>query len=346
VTLPPVSPGVTRGRAVAAVDCGTNSTRLLVAGADGESLERLMRITRLGESVDRSGRLGPEAIRRTLEVLGEYRQVLDRHGVAAVMATATSAVRDASNSDEFLDEAARVIGTGVQVLSGHEEGRLSYRGATSELDPRDGPFLVVDVGGGSTELVAARSIDGGTGVTEPVPAGDVVAVSLQVGCVRLTERFLQGDPPSPEQLASGHDFVAGLVTDALAAHPELGRPAEMVGLAGTVSTLAMLKLGLSTYDRHRVHHSRLTRREVDRLICELAAVDLEQRLERPGMEPGRADVIIGGAVVLEAVMDAVGRGELLVSESDILDGMVAELLEGRAVPYSSNQTDFFAPGRL
>ncbi len=258
MTLPPVpavSPGEKAGRPVAAVDCGTNSTRLLVARADGRPLERLMRITRLGESVDRSGRLGSEAIRRTLEVLGEYRQVMERHDVADVMATATSAVRDASNSAEFLDRAAGAIGTEVQVLSGHEEGRLSYRGATTELDPGNGPFLVVDVGGGSTELVTAADVAGAPGAADPAAGDGVVAVSLQVGCVRLTERFLHGDPPTPEQLRSGHDFASGLVGEALAAHPELGRAAEMVGLAGTVSTLAMLNLGLETYDRRRVHHS-------------------------------------------------------------------------------------------
>jgi exopolyphosphatase/guanosine-5'-triphosphate,3'-diphosphate pyrophosphatase len=308
-----------RQEPVAAVDCGSNSTRLLVAGPKGATLDRLMRITRLGEGVDRTGRLSPEAIRRTVEVLDEYRDVLDRRGVIDVMATATSAVRDASNSRDFLEQAAKALGTEPRVLAGDEEGRLSYRGATAELDPEDGPFLVVDVGGGSTELVTAAGD----------AQGGVVAVSLQVGCVRLTERYLRGDPPTAEEQANGRHFVAGLVSEALAEHPELGEARCVVGLAGTVSALVMLNLGLETYERQLVHHSHLARQDVDRLIRELAAVPLSKRRGRPGLEPDRADVIVGGAIVLGAVLDSVPFDQLLASESDILDGIVAALLDSR-----------------
>ncbi|HXY42595.1 MAG TPA: Ppx/GppA phosphatase family protein [Acidimicrobiales bacterium] len=302
---------------VAAVDCGTNSTRLLIAGADGTAIDRRMRITRLGEGVDLSGRLQPAAIRRTLDVLAEYREATSARGVQQSRAVATSAIRDAANARAFLEPAAAAIGTGLTVLTGVEEGRLSYRGATSELPESEGPYLVVDVGGGSTELVTGRR------------DGSVEALSLDVGCVRVTERFLLADPPTKGQLTEARTYVAGLMEYARGGHQALRRAKTLVGLAGTVSALAMLSLRLESYDRAAVHHARLRRAEVARLLGELCAETVEKRRERVGMEHDRADVIIGGAVVLMAVLDVFGFDELIVSESDILDGIVGELLGSR-----------------
>ncbi|HUY30044.1 MAG TPA: DUF501 domain-containing protein [Acidimicrobiales bacterium] len=303
---------------VAAVDCGTNSTRLLVVDATGRSLERLMTITRLGAGVDETGALAPEAIERTLAALRGYRAVMDRHGVVVCRATATSAARDASNADDLLARAASVLGAPLETLSGADEGRLAYRGATAELDASGGPYLVVDLGGGSTELVA-----GGPGGADESPAA---VASLDVGCVRVTERFLASDPATPTEIAAASEHVARLVERALREHPALGDARRMVGVAGTVSTLAVLALGLARYERDAVHHSVLTREAVDRLAAELLAQRAAERTARPGVEPGRADVIAGGALVLAGVMAATGHDELVVSESDILDGIAAELL--------------------
>ena len=337
---------------VAAVDCGTNSTRLLIARTDGVTVDRRMRITRLGAGVDSSGELQPAAISRTLAVLGEYGGAIAAAGASAVMGVATSAIRDAVNGASFLQPAAEVLGTELRVLSGLVEGQLSYRGATSELPLSLGPYLVVDLGGGSTELVCAS---GGAAI-EAVEA--VEAVSLDVGCVRVTERFLGSDPPTRAELEAARSYVAGLVRTAAMEHPAFvaearagagltgegvdvgpsggrafGTPRgvharRLVGLAGTVSTLTMLSLGLESYERRVVHHARLPRGEVSRLARALATEDVATRRSRPGMEHDRADVIVGGAVVLLAIMEMLGYDDLIVSESDILDGMVAELLAG------------------
>lgn len=303
------------GQPVAAIDCGTNSTRLLVADSHGRTLDRRMRITRLGEAVDRTGRLQPAAIERTLAVLADYGEAMVAACVGARMAAATSALRDASNAEEFLGRAGELLGTRPRVLAGSEEGGLSYRGATAELPVSAGPYLVVDVGGGSTELVT------------PAAGGSIEAISLDIGCVRVTERFLASDPPTPAELAEASRVVTELLSEARAEHPAFGRAAALVGLAGTVSALTMLSLELESYDRSAVHHARLSRDEVARLLEVLASRDVARRRALRGMEHDRADVIVGGAVVLLSVMDTFAFAELIVSESDILDGMVAELLD-------------------
>ena len=305
---------------VAAVDCGTNSTRLLVLDASGRSLERRTRITRLGAGVDATGALAPDAIRRTLAVLAEYREVMDRFGVVACRATATSAARDARNSDELFDAAKSELGTPLELLPGVEEGRLSYMGATAELDLARGPYLVVDLGGGSTELV----VGAGPGSASDALPADVV--SLDVGCVRVTERFLRHDPATDEEVGAAGAFLADLVSGALSAHPALSSAQRMVGVAGTVSTLAVLALGLDHFDRDAVHHSVLTRSRVEGLARTLLAETAKERGARGGVEPGRADVIAGGALVLAGIMAATAHDELVVSETDILDGVAAELL--------------------
>jgi len=302
--------------AIAAVDCGTNSTRLLVADADGRPLERLMRITRLGQGVDATGRLAPDAVERCLAALGEFRLVMDGLGVGRGRLAATSAARDAANGDEFLRSAGKVTGLVPELLSGRDEGRLSMAGAVADLDPDDGPFLVLDIGGGSTELVA------GNGPDDP----GLAAVSLQMGCVRISERFFAGDPPSAAELAAAGDEVAAQVEVAVAAHPRFLDTRRLVGLAGTVSTLASLDLGLAVYDRDRIHHRVLGAADVGRWFHDLAADTRAERLARPGMVPGREDVIVGGALILDTVMRRIGFDECLVSEADILDGLVASQL--------------------
>jgi exopolyphosphatase/guanosine-5'-triphosphate,3'-diphosphate pyrophosphatase len=304
---------------VAAIDCGTNSTRLLVADRMGRPLIRLMRITRLGEGVDAGGQLSPAAIDRCLSVLGDYRAVMDQHGVVGGRLVATSAVRDAANGDEFLSAAGEVMGFAAELLSGQEEGRLSMAGAVGDLDGADGPFLVLDIGGGSTELVT------GTGPDDP----GLTAVSLQVGCVRITERFLVSDPPTQIELRRAESMVNGLLESTLARHPGMLDARLLVGLAGTVSTLSALNMGLDEYDRDRVHHSVLTADEVNDWYRTLAAEVTTARLDRAGMVPGREDLIVGGALILSLVMSWFGLDRCLVSEADILDGMVIGLLDGR-----------------
>jgi exopolyphosphatase/guanosine-5'-triphosphate,3'-diphosphate pyrophosphatase len=305
-------------RSVAAIDCGTNSTRLLVADPGGNSLERQMRITRLGEGVDRQGVLSKEAIQRTVSVLRDYRAVMQRFAVSKGRLVATSAVRDAANGDEFLEAASAITGLEAELLTGTEEGRLSLAGAVAELDPADAPFLVVDIGGGSTELVVGSSVD------DP----ELVVVSLQLGCVRVTERFLKSDPPKPDELAEAQAEIAARLDVAIAEHPRLTSARRLVGLAGTVSTLASLRLGLREYDRSRVHHTVLTRSDIESWYRTLSTEVATARLDRAGMERGREDVIVGGVLMLGSLMARLDFEECLVSESDILDGMVAALLVG------------------
>ncbi len=301
---------------VAAIDCGTNSTRLLVADWMGRPLERLMRITRLGEGVDASGKLAPEAIERCLSVLRDYRGVMERLGVVRGRLVATSAARDADNGDDFLTAAADVSGFDAELLTGTEEGRLSMAGAVSDLIAADGPFLVLDIGGGSTELVT------GTGPDDPA----LTAVSLQVGCVRVAERFLASDPPTPDELAAAAAMIGDLLEAAVAEHPSVLAAHTLVGLAGTVTTLSSLNMGLDEYDRDRVHHSVLTLDEVDAWYRALAGEIKAARLDRAGMVVGREDVIVAGALVLSVVMHRLDLDRCLVSEADILDGLVAGLL--------------------
>jgi exopolyphosphatase/guanosine-5'-triphosphate,3'-diphosphate pyrophosphatase len=298
--------------AVAAIDCGTNSTRLLVADDEGRTVERLMRITRLGRGVDGSGRLLPEAIARTVEVLEEYRGVMDRHGVAQVRMTATSAARDASNRDDFFAAAEAAVGSRPELLSGDDEARLSFAGATSDLDPADGPFLVVDIGGGSTELVV--------GTTEPEGQ-----LSLDIGCVRLTEKYLRSDPPRPEELANTLQVIESFLDDVVREVPAATDARRFVGLAGTVTTVAAVEIGLAEYDPEVIHHFVLTKEAAEDVFRTLATEALVDRVHNPGLEKERADVIVGGCCILVGVMRYFGFDECLVSERDILDGLVASL---------------------
>ncbi len=311
---------------VAAVDAGTNSTRLLVAeaptGGSGRgplvTLERRMVITRLGQGVGARGRLDPAAVGRTLDVLTEYRRVIDDLGVERVRAAATSAARDAADRAELLGPAAEILGVEPDVLTGEEEARLSFAGATAELAaegpaalPR--PYLVVDIGGGSTEVA----------VGDDRPSG---LASIDVGCVRITEAFLHSDPPTGEELSEAVGHVRDHLADVARRIPELREARTLIGLAGTVSTVAAVEQGLARYERDRIHHFVLTRAAAEDVFRTLATEAAEDRRHNPGLEPGRVDVIVGGAVVLVTVMRTFGFDEMLVSEADILDGLARSLL--------------------
>lgn len=298
---------------VAAIDMGTNSTRLLVH--DGtETVDRRMRITRLGQDVDRTGRLADEAIDRVLRCLEEYRAVMDAHGVDRVRAVATSAARDADNRADFFDAVEAVIGVRPELLSGLEEGALSFRGATSDLDEADGPFLVFDIGGGSTEFVF------GTRQAE-------AALSVDIGCVRLTEKYVTTDPPAPEELVACLSITEAHLDDVAREIPQCGQARTFVGLAGTVATAAAVEIGLAEYDRDRIHHFVLTKEAAEDVYRTLVTESRAERVHNPGLEEARADVIVGGMCILVRVMRYFGIDELVVSESDILDGLAASLLD-------------------
>lgn len=297
---------------VGAIDCGTNSTRLLV-GDGVRSVDRRMVITRLGQGVDATGRLAPDAIERTVAVLRDFRAALDEHGVERVRITATSAARDAANRDEFFDAAEAAVGARPELLSGDEEALLAFRGATAELDPGMGPFLVVDIGGGSTEVVVGRD--------QPVGFR-----SLDVGCVRLTERFLEHDPPRPEELANALGVVQDHLKDLVRDVPAVMDAARFVGLAGTVSAAAAVEQGLHEYDRDRIHHFTLTRAAAEDVFRTLATEPRADRIHNPGLEEARADVIVGGLIVLVSVFRFFDFDTCLVSESDILDGLILSQL--------------------
>lgn len=301
-------------RTVAVIDCGTNTTRLLVTDdVSSAGLERLCAITRLGRGVDATGRLDAEAVERTLACLSDYRSAMDRYEVAAVRATATSAVRDSANRSDFLDAAASVVGVPFEVLPGREEAALSFQGAVSDLDPADGPCLVVDIGGGSTELAY------GAAVLES-------AVSLDIGSVRLTEKYLAEDPPLPDELSACLSVVGLHLDDAVRAMGGTLADARLVGVAGTISTVAAVEMGLAEYDRDRLHHFQLSKAAAEDVFRTLATEPLEDRAHNPGLEPGRADVIVAGLCILVQIMRYFGFEQCLVSERDLLDGMALSLL--------------------
>ena len=301
---------------VAALDCGSNSTRLLIVNEHNETLRRESRITRLSQGVDATKTLLPEALQRSYDVLSDYRTLMDDAGVLRGLLVATSAVRDAVNGQDFLDEAQRRTGVDVKILNGSEEASFSYVGATSGLPADNRATLIVDVGGGSTEM--AVKIDG---VLE--------SYSMQLGCVRVTERALGKGVVSPASAAAANAMIEAELERAWEAVPDfagLVGNVRLVGLAGSVSTLAQLDAGLATYDRDAVHHRRLSLATVELWRDRLAGESPEARLARPGMVRGREDVLHAGLFILTAVMIRFGAPELLTSENDILDGITASLL--------------------
>jgi exopolyphosphatase/guanosine-5'-triphosphate,3'-diphosphate pyrophosphatase len=300
---------------VAAIDCGTNSIRLLVADIVGDTLAdvvRRMEIVRLGQGVDRTGRLAPEAIERTRAALADYAAHLVELGAARVRMVATSASRDADNADDFRDMVRATLGTEPEVISGEEEARLSFTGAVRGLPAAaETPYLVVDIGGGSTEFVLGdRAV--------------AAAASVDIGCVRMTERHLHGDPPTREQVIAAERDIVEAVDRALAAVGGAGAR-TLVGLAGSVTTVAAIALGLPRYDPERIHHARISHAAVAKVSADLLALDRAQRLALPVMHPGRADVIGAGALVLRLVMERSGLGTVIASEHDILDGIAWSL---------------------
>ena len=298
---------------LAAIDCGTNSTRLLVKEG-ARTLDRRMVITRLGRGVDASGRLAPDAIERTVATLLDYRSAMDDLGVTALRATATSAARDAANADELFDAAEAVLGCRPELLTGADEGALSFRGATSDLDPARGPYLVVDIGGGSTECMV------GTSQLDAVR-------SFDLGSVRLTERHLDSDPPAPEELSNAIAEAMACFDDLLREVPAAAAARTVVGLAGTVSTVAAVEIGLAEWDRDELHHFRLTRAAIEDVFRTLATESLADRVHTPGLDTARADVIVGGCCALVALVRTLALDEVLVSESDILDGLVLSMAD-------------------
>jgi exopolyphosphatase/guanosine-5'-triphosphate,3'-diphosphate pyrophosphatase len=308
-----------RGRMrVAAIDVGTNSTRLLVAEEreDGfRPIERRMIITRLGQGVDQLRRLQPEALERTLATIADYAAACGEYGVERLRVTGTSAVRDARNRDQFFSGVERLTGAAPEMLSGEQEARLTFLGAASDLDD-DEPKIMVDIGGGSTELIV--------GTREPERL-----VSLDIGCVRMLEKHLQSDPPTEDELAS---MRAEINTELQGARPVLEVPAgaRLVGLAGTVTQLATLKAGVPVYDPDVTHHAVMSHGDVRMLARRLEALPYEKRRRIKGLEPGRVDVIVAGAEILLATMEVFDAAEVLVSEKDILDGLVIELLAASA----------------
>ncbi len=326
---------------VAVVDCGTNSLRLLVADVDPAAgrltdVDRRMEIVRLGQGVDATGRLAPEALDRTLRALAGYAKIIEAASADAVRMVATSATRDAANAADFVRGVAGVLGVVPEVLSGQDEACLSFTGATAELAGAAGPgrsgaaapgapYLVVDIGGGSTEFVLGdRPQAGGAAPGRP----GISALSVDIGCVRLTERHLHGDPPAPaETAAAAVDIEAAL--DQVAAALPAASARTLVGLAGSVTTVAALALGLAEYDPARIHHARVPAAQVAAQTRRLLSQTRAQRAALGVMHPGRADVIGGGALVLDHVMRRFGFTEVLVSEHDILDGMAWSLAVGR-----------------
>jgi exopolyphosphatase / guanosine-5'-triphosphate,3'-diphosphate pyrophosphatase len=329
---------------VAAIDCGTNSIRLLIADLNLESQDaervlgasnpdhrspladvtRQMRIVRLGEGVDRTGRLSEAALDRTMAVLREYADLITEARPEAVRMVATSATRDAANAREFTDRVVEILGVAPEVISGDEEAWLSFTGATRELAGLPPaaecvpPYLVTDIGGGSTEFVLG-------GLDEVGARTQIQGRSVNIGCVRLTERHLHGDPPLAAQVAATVKDIDAALDEAAAAVPA-EKATTLVGLAGSVTTVAAIALGLAEYDSARIHHSRISATRVHEIADSLLAMTRAERAAIPVMHPGRVDVIGAGALILDRIMTRFGFVEVLVSEHDILDGIAWSLI--------------------
>jgi exopolyphosphatase/guanosine-5'-triphosphate,3'-diphosphate pyrophosphatase len=313
---------------LAAIDCGTNSIRLLVAdvttGSDGlpalRDVHRETRIVRLGQGVDATGELVPEALERTRAALADYTAVLLRKGTERVRMVATSAIRDARNREDFFGMVRDTLGTEAEVISGDEEAQLAFTGAVGDLDPADGPFVVVDIGGGSTELVVGTIETGGATVR--------AARSVDIGSVRITERCLPGDPPSLDEVAQARELATRILDDAFAAVPVDG-VRTWVGVAGTITTLSAVAQRLPEYDPDAVHLSRIPRADLHRVAEELLGMSREERGRHRSIHPGRIDVIGGGALIADVLAselyERTGVTELVVSEHDILDGIARSI---------------------
>lgn len=320
---------------VAAIDIGTNSVLLLIAERDEQgALARvvdLATITRIGQGVDRTGELASEAIERTLRCIDRYASVIREHEVEVVAAVGTSALRDAKGSDAFVDELHARVGVRPEIISGEREAALTFDGALTGLPPFAGPVAVFDVGGGSTEIIVGhpsieRQVVEGQGGEERRSRIER-AVSLNVGAVRMTERHIHGDPPTLAEL----DAVRADVRAALEGAPDLGTATSipLVGVAGTVTTIGAVVSGLTTYEPDVVHGASLTAAELARAIDRLASLELAARRQVPGLDPGRADVIVGGALVVDEVRAWAGADALTISDRGVRYGLARELVAAR-----------------
>ena len=299
---------------VAAIDCGTNSIRLLIADIDGNNFREVVRdmeIVRLGQGVDETGQFHPDAIARTLTAVDKFAAEIAKRGVEKIRFCATSATRDATNRHLFVDGVRDRLGIELEVISGDEEAALSFAGAIKDLDPSNGPFLVVDIGGGSTEFVF------GTSTVE-------AARSVNIGCVRMTERHFASDPATPEQIEAARSDIQAAIEQAAAVVP-ITKAKTLVAVAGTATTVAAAALDLSEYDRYAIHLSRISAQQTHDAATMFATSTREQRLALGYMHPGRVDVIAAGSLVLSEIMKATGASEFVASESDILDGMAFSL---------------------
>lgn len=299
---------------VAAIDCGTNSIRLLIADIDGGNFREVVRdmeIVRLGQGVDQTGQFHPDAIARTLAAVDKFAAEIAKRGVEKIRFCATSATRDATNRHLFVDGVRERLGIEPEVISGDEEAALSFAGAIKDLNPNDGPFLVVDIGGGSTEFVF------GTSTVE-------AARSVNIGCVRMTERHFASDPVSNQQIEAARTDIQAAIAQAAEVVP-ITKATTLVAVAGTATTVAAAALDLPEYDRYAIHLARVSAQQTHDAATMFATKNREQRLALGYMHPGRVDVIAAGSLVLSEIMKATGATEFVASESDILDGMAYSL---------------------
>ena len=301
---------------VAAIDCGTNSIRLLIADIAGDNFKevlRTMEIVRLGQGVDQNKAFHPDAIDRTLKAVELFRDQIASKGVEKIRFCATSATRDATNRSLFTDGVRDILGIEVEVIPGEEEAELSFIGATKELRQSDAPFLVVDIGGGSTEFVfGSEKVD--------------FAKSVNIGCVRMSERHLNTQPPSMAQIAQAIVDIDIAITQAAAVVP-VTTAKTLVAVAGTATTVAAAALELTDYDRHLIHLSRISSDKVHKVAATFQSMNKDQIVSLGFMHPGRVDVITAGSLVLSRIMAATGATEFVASESDILDGMAWSLIK-------------------
>ena len=299
---------------VAAIDCGTNSIRLLIADVSGENFREIyrdMEIVRLGQGVDKTGQFHPDAIARTLSAVDKYVLEIARRGVEKIRFCATSATRDATNRQLFIDGVVEKLGIAPEVISGEEEAFLSFTGATKELPDSLAPFLVIDIGGGSTEFVL-----GNQNVIE--------ARSVNIGCVRMSERHFLNDPATATEIESARVDIQKAIIDA-SQHVDIKGAKSLIAVAGTATTVAAAALDLPTYDRHSIHLSRISAEKTHQVSEMFLRMNRNERAALGYMHPGRVDVIGAGSLVLSEIMKATGAKEFIASESDILDGMAWSL---------------------
>ena len=299
---------------VAAIDCGTNSIRLLIADVDGTNFReiyRTMEIVRLGQGVDQTKAFHPDAITRTLAAVDLFAQEISKRGIERIRFCATSATRDATNRDLFIDGVKERLGIEPEVISGDEEAKLSFIGATKEFSADQAPFLVVDIGGGSTEFVFGHS-------------SVEFAKSVNIGCVRMTERNIHSDPPAQEEIENARKDIQEAITEAAAIVPIM-KAKTLIAVAGTATSVAASALQLEEYDRHLIHQSHISAEQAHTVALTFQKMNAEQRSHVGFLHPGRADVFAAGSLVLSEIMKATGAAEFVASEADILDGIAWSL---------------------